>query len=256
MAKRRFRAHRRRVAPVLIGTTIAVVALGVSPALADTGAVYFDAKDNTAAGNPAHLFNATFTGISNVGVAETVMPNLTTALGNTAIGFNTLLHATSGSSNFAAGSQALQFDTTGFSNVAVGSAALFDNTVGTHNVAVGGAALEFTTGNDNIALGDHAGDNLTSGSDNVDIANEGKAGESRTIRIGTEGTQKKAFLAGVSGKTVKGTAQPVLVNGQGQLGTAAAVSAKATVSARKFSRLRAQVRTLRHEVSQLRARGH
>jgi hypothetical protein len=55
MAERRFRAHPRRVAPVLIGTTIAVLALGASPGLAATGGVYFDANTNAAAGNPAHL---------------------------------------------------------------------------------------------------------------------------------------------------------------------------------------------------------
>jgi hypothetical protein len=52
----------------------------------------------------------------------------------------------------------------------------------------------------------------------------------------------------------------VFINANGQLGTARAASSKASaaapVSARKFSRLQRQVKTLRHEVSRLRAGGH
>jgi hypothetical protein len=69
------------------------------------------------------------------------------------------------------------------------------------------------------------------GSDNVDLANPGKAGESKAIRIGTKGTQTRAFIAGISGKSIAGPAQPVLVNSAGQLGTtSAAASAKASAA--------------------------
>jgi hypothetical protein len=54
------------------------------------------------------------------------------------------------------------------------------------------------------------------------------AGESNTIRIGTSGNQTKAFLAGVSGVTTGGTAVPVLVDENGQLGV--------TSSSRRFKR--------------------
>ena len=46
------------------------------------------------------------------------------------------------------------------------------------------------------------------------------------IRIGTKGTQNRTFIAGISGRTVNGTGQPVVVNKQGQLGTASSASAK------------------------------
>src|SRR5205823_5385092 len=56
---------------------------------------------------------------------------------------------------------------------------------------------------------------------NIDIGNEGVAGESNTIRIGTQGDrvpgQTRTFIAGINGVTVRGTA--VFVNANGQLGT-------------------------------------
>jgi hypothetical protein len=45
------------------------------------------------------------------------------------------------------------------------------------------------------------------------------AGESGIIRIGTVGTQTAAFVAGVHGVTTGGTAIPVMVDADGQLGT-------------------------------------
>src|SRR5205814_708037 len=67
-------------------------------------------------------------------------------------------------------------------------------------------------------LGYGAGANLTTGNSNIDIGNAGVAGESKTIRIGTSGTQIKTFVAGVNGAAVTGAA--VKVNAAGQLGTA------------------------------------
>jgi hypothetical protein len=75
-----------------------------------------------------------------------------------------------------------------------------------------------TAGNSNIALGYGAGANLTTGNSNIDIGNAGVAGESKTIRIGTNGTQTKTFVAGINGAAVTGAA--VKVNAAGQLGTA------------------------------------
>src|SRR5204862_2535589 len=66
--------------------------------------------------------------------------------------------------------------------------------------------------------GSGAGFNLTTGSNNIDIGNAGVAGESKTIRIGTTGTQTKTFVAGINGAAVTGAA--VKVNAAGQLGTA------------------------------------
>ena len=98
-------------------------------------------------------------------------------------------------------------------------AALSENTTGNVNTATGRFALgNNTTGTDNIAVGYQAGINLTTGSNNIDIGNVGVAGESTTIRIGTQGTQTKTFIAGISVTGVMGTA--VKINSSGQLGVA------------------------------------
>jgi hypothetical protein len=77
--------------------------------------------------------------------------------------------------------------------------------------------LDNSTGSNNIALGNSAGHNLT-GNNNIDIGNAGVAGEAGTIRIGTQGTQTKAFIAGIHGVAVTGVA--VKVTATGQLGVA------------------------------------
>ena len=140
----------------------------------------------------------------------------------------------------ATGSSALRRSTTGHDNLAIGFHALFANTTGTSNVAVGSGA----------------GASLTTGSNNVDIANAGVAGESAAIRIGTNGTQKRAFLAGVSGRSIPGPAQPVLVNGKGQLGTASSRSdaSPKLLSAAAGRRLLDEVRRQRRQIRRLRQR--
>ena len=65
----------------------------------------------------------------------------------------------------------------------------------------------------------HAGQNQTTGSDNIYLANIGVAEESGRIRIGTELTHTATFIAGIHGTNVGGTALPVIVNTNGQLGT-------------------------------------
>jgi uncharacterized coiled-coil protein SlyX len=98
--------------------------------------------------------------------------------------------------------------------------ALSNNTVGNNNTANGRAALlRNTTGSSNIALGINAGGNLTIGNSNIDIGNAGVAAEANTTRVGTQGTQRRAFIAGISGTAVTGS--PVVVNAGGQLGVAA-----------------------------------
>ena len=98
-------------------------------------------------------------------------------------------------------------------------------------------------------LGFGAGQNLTTGSNNIDIANDGKAGEQKVIRIGTKGDQIRTFIAGISGRTVSGTAQPVVVNAQGQLGTASAAARRSTASLEAtVERLQRQVERLREQV--------
>jgi hypothetical protein len=67
-------------------------------------------------------------------------------------------------------------------------------------------------------LGSFAGSNLTTGDNNIEIGNPGVADEAGTIRIGTQRTQTKTFIAGITGAAVMGVA--VKVNAAGQLGTA------------------------------------
>ena len=68
-------------------------------------------------------------------------------------------------------------------------------------------------------MGYQAGFNLTTGSNNIDIGNVGVAGESSAIRIGTPGTHKAAFIAGISTSTVTGSCR--LCDHHGQLGVLA-----------------------------------
>jgi hypothetical protein len=139
---------------------------------------------------------------------------------NTANGINALFHNTTGFSNTAIGYAALYSNTAGFNNTATGHHALASNTTGSYNTANGFNALTSnTTGSYNIALGTFAGDNLTTGFRNIDIDNFGVAGDSSTIRIGTEGTQAATFIAGIYGVNEGGTISAVYINSNGQLGT-------------------------------------
>jgi hypothetical protein len=176
------------------------------------------------------------TGLGNTGVGWYALFNNTTSNYNTAVGagaldLNTgdsnaavgaaaLLLNTAGSQNVAVGTDALVFNDSGADDAAIGFFAMYANTTGGSNTAIGGFALsDNTTGFDNIALGFAAGDLLTTGDDNIDIGNEGVADESGTVRIGTDGTQTRTFIAGVSGVVVSGAG--VVVNASGQLGVAA-----------------------------------
>jgi hypothetical protein len=172
-------------------------------------------KENVASGYTALYYNTT--GSSNVASGYKALVYNKEGGGNVATGNAALYENTSGNGNVATGNAALSFNTTGSENVASGPLALWFNTTGKENVASGPSALASnTTGANNVALGDGAGANLTTGSHNVDIANEGVAGESSTTRIGTEGKQTKAYVAGVDKTKVKGCA--VQVTGEGELG--------------------------------------
>jgi trimeric autotransporter adhesin len=174
-------------------------------------------NDNTAAGFDA-LFNNT-TGFENAANGENALYSNTNGSDNTAAGFQALYFNTTGDNNTANGAYALYFNMTGFENTANGESALSSNTTGNSNTATGFQALyNNTTGNNNIALGFQAGLNRTTGSNNIDIGNKGAAGKSNIIRIGTNGTQKNAYIAGISGVTVAGGVG-VIIDSDGHLGT-------------------------------------
>jgi hypothetical protein len=169
--------------------------------------------------------NDTLTGSYNTGIGEGAVELNTSGWYNTANGFLALSSNTSATWNTANGAYALYNNTSGEYNTANGANALYSNRSGYENTANGYQALnDNTTGNTNIALGYGAGYNLTTGDNNIDIGNEGVADEAGTIRIGTDGTHTNTFIAGINGVTVSG-GSVVVVNSDGQLGTASAGSA-------------------------------
>src|SRR5436190_1506105 len=173
--------------------------------------------DNTANGFQA-LFNNT-TGFYNTANGLNALYSNDTGARNTANGVNALFSNTKGSVNTANGFSALYSNTIGYHNTANGYYALYSNTTSNSNTAEGYQALQNNTGSDNIGLGVNAGLNLTTGSQNIDIGNSGVAGESNTMRIGRAANQTRAFVAGIAGVAVTGSA--VLVSSGGQLGVAA-----------------------------------
>ena len=175
------------------------------------------AAQNTATGVYA-LFSNT-TGSNNTATGYQTLANNTAGFRNAAVGAYALFSHASGNYNNAVGAFALYADTIGIANNAFGESALPKNTSGIDNTAIGDDALwGNTTGSFNIALGSGAGRFLTAGSHNIDIGNSGVAGESNTIRIGTQGTQTRTFVAGIRGTAVGGST--VVVNSSGQLGVA------------------------------------
>ena len=200
-------------------------ALGFNTTGADNTAVGVSAlasnttgPDNTAVGGDALFANTS--GNLNTAVGADALVQNTTGGSNTGIGFGALAGNITGVNNTATGLQALT-NNTADDNTATGTTALNNNTTGGQNTAVGAFALESnTTGNANIAIGDSAGVNLTTGSQNIDIGNQGVAAEGTTIRIGSEGVQTAAFVAGIRGATTgNNNAVAVVIDSNGQLGT-------------------------------------
>jgi trimeric autotransporter adhesin len=171
---------------------------------------------NTAIGLDA-LFRNTI-GNFNTATGFDVLIENTTGSYNTAIGVNALHSNTTGQSNTATGNQVLFSNTTGENNTAIGAAVLLFNTTGQENTGLGASALLRNTGSNNIALGFEAGRHLTRGSFNIDIGNRGLAGETKTIRIGTQGMQTATYIAGISEATVP-TGVAVIIDADGHLGT-------------------------------------
>jgi hypothetical protein len=173
---------------------------------------------NTAVGTNA--LQLTTLGVFNTAVGHLALSSNTTGTDNTAIGQAALENA-NGNDNTAIGRAALASGLGGNSNTATGSAALESNTTGSENTATGDAALFFnTTGNKNIGVGPGAGQNLTTGNNNIDIFDPGVAGESNTIRIGTQGTQTATFIAGIFGGPQMKKACDVMADSTGLLGCA------------------------------------
>ena len=181
-----------------------------------------DTSGNTAGGNSVLQNN---TGTNNTGFGDGALSHNTTGTDDSAFGSNALFNNATGSGNTASGFDALIRNTEGINNTASGAFALEFNTTGGDNTASGAFALvDNTTGTVNIGLGHGAGNNIVAGSNNIEIwaipssKSPTFGDESNTIRIGIQGTQKKTFIAGISGTTVSGA--DVVVSSTGQLGIA------------------------------------
>jgi hypothetical protein len=193
-------------------------------------------NNNTALGDDAVI--SLTTGTNNTGIGFNALRSNTGGFDNTAIGALALYNNT-GAGNTATGTAALASNTTGGYNTATGRVALDNNTTGSNNIATGHNALVFnttgnnnvatgvdtllnnTTGNDNIAVGFRAGLALN-GNNNIDIGNEGVAGESGIIRIGTVGVHTTVYIAGIRDTPLThGSAVAVGITPDGQLGVRA-----------------------------------
>ena len=167
---------------------------------------------------------------SSVGLASlnSATGSYNTGVGNAALGTNT-----SGVQNTAIGAFALPSNTTGVNNTAAGTAALERTVSGSGNSGFGVSTLAFlTTGSNNTAIGLNAGSGLTSGSNNLYIGNGGAGSESGVTRIGTAGTQNATFISGIRGVTpAANDGKPVVIDSNGQLGTANAISSPITLPA-------------------------
>lgn len=180
---------------------------------------------DTASGYDALLSNTT--GFSNTAAGYEALRSNTVGTNNTAIGVSALYFNGGGIHNTASGVQALFANTHGNQNTASGFDALFSNKTGNNNSGFGYETLfHATTGTNNVALGWEAGFNLTTGSNNIDIGNQGAAGESGIIRIGTQEPsplQTNTYIAGIYNNSSV-TGLPVVIDSTGQLGVEATSS--------------------------------
>ena len=178
--------------------------------------------ENTAVGYSALKGFGTSNGNYNTVVGSHAMEVNGTGSQNTALGQTALFSNMSGSQNTGVGVGALGAIATSSQNTAVGHASMSNMTSGGFNVALGYATLvALPSGNNNIAIGANAGLNVDTAANNaIFIGNQGLSGDTTTIKIGTQGTQTTAFVAGIRGKTTGvADAVAVLIDSAGQLGT-------------------------------------
>ena len=173
--------------------------------------------DNMAAGNLALGHNTS--GVENTASGAYALYSNTYGGENTANGYGALVLNTSGGANTASGESALEKNTSGGANTASGASALELNTTGSNNTAVGYDALGAnTTGTSNIAIGTLAGIYIVDGTDNIEIGALGLRADTKTIRLGKQGTQNKTIIAGIYGETAASGVE-VFIGSNGQLGT-------------------------------------
>ena len=217
--------------------------------------------------NMAIGFRALFmnTGNRNSAIGAAALRNNTTASDNTAIGSTAMRENTTGENNTATGAAALFNNIDGSFNVAIGDDAGSNINGagvagdGSANVTVGqgaapGSGLGITSGHNNTCVGFDVGLGITSGNNNTILGSaagtdihtknsniyigagvnpSGAVTESGFIRIADSnpqvgGTTSQVFFGGIVGSTVGAANAPVIINPNGQLGTA--------VSSRRFKK--------------------
>jgi hypothetical protein len=252
-----------------VGTSALTSASGADNTATGASALYSDASGagNTATGYLALYSNTT--GNYNTAAGYVTLYNNTTGNYNTAMGYEALTSNVIGAYTTAMGAYALQANKTGGYDTAFGAYALVDNTTGSGNTAFGYAGLRFittgsnnigfgyqalysnATGSNNIAMGYQGGYYVLNGSNNIEIGSPGAYADSGLIRIGSQGTQTKAYMAGISGAQVTGSA--IYVTSSGQLGVMGSseryktdVATMPEVSA-KLSRLRPVIFHYKHD---------
>lgn len=148
------------------------------------------------------------------------LPTTTANVGTIKVNGSPFIHAF-GTNNTFVGSNSGNYTLASSNNVGLGTASLRTLGAGGNNTALGAATLSsLTNGSNNIAIGNTSGNAYTTNeSNNILIGNAGVVAESAVTRIGTNGTQTKAFIAGIDGVNVGNVAKVVTESGD-QLGTA------------------------------------
>lgn len=182
------------------------------------------------------------TGIKNIAIGTEAMENTTTGDANLAIGVRALFANETASVNIAIGESCLSALTSGVDNVAIGPITLGTIVSGNRNTVVGrnsmsiatggsdnttlgyNAVMSLVSGDSNIVIGSSAGTLLTTNdSSNIIIGHVGIAGLNNTIVIGNPGAgaaqQNVCFIHAITGSTVGGTNNTVLIDNTGRLGT-------------------------------------
>jgi hypothetical protein len=228
----------------LQGVAVASTSTGSFNTAVGSGALQsFSTSNNNSAGGYYALQSDT-TGSYNTAFGASALRNNQTVNGNSAFGYYALKSNTIGAYNVALGSGALQGNTRGNQNAASGNSALLNNLTGSNNTGLGYQALyDNSSGSDNIAIGYKAGFNVKNGNFNIEIGNTGGASDGKLIRIGTEGTQMKTFIAGIYNVPLSGNT--VVVTSTGQLGVAAVSSERFKTGIAPIGSMTAKLQDLR-----------
>ncbi len=214
----------------LIHIVIGIVCIGLLPQMQAVGPTPDGCYPGFTTAEGSNALSLLGTGAGNTGIGWYSLFSVGAGNFNTGVGAGTLVLNT-GDSNTAVGAAALLLNTSGTENTAVGTGALVHNDTGSFNIAIGDDTLNNNvSGSGNIIVGGFgAGFNIVAGSNNIyigaGVSANGPFDESDTIRINDSapaagGATSQVFVAGIDGSTVGAVNSPVLVNPNGQLGTA------------------------------------